>query len=51
MTTRADLTAESPLSSRLIAWMHERFPLENAVLFVVLYAAAVAFGRRRGRRP
>ena len=45
MTTRADLTTESPLSSRLIAWMHERFPLENAVLFVVLYAAAVAFGR------
>ena len=45
MTTRDTLTTESPLSSRLIAWMHERFPLENAVLFVVLYVAAVSVGK------
>ena len=25
--------------------MHERFPLENAVLFVVLYVAALSVGR------
>lgn len=34
-----------PLPARLIAWMHERFPLENAVLFVVLYVAALSVGR------
>jgi len=39
------LTTDSSLSKRLMAWMHERFPLENAVLFVVLYVAAVAYGR------
>ena len=30
---------------RLKAWANERFPLANAVLFLVLYAAALLFGR------
>jgi len=45
MTQRADLGHDSPLLTRLIAWMHERFPLENAVLFLVLYIAALSVGR------
>ena len=45
MTTPANDAHNRPLASRLIAWMHERFPLENAVLFVVLYIAALSVGR------
>ncbi len=45
MTTSTDLSTDSSLAKRLLAWMHERFPLDNAVLFVVLYVAAVSVGR------
>lgn len=39
------LTLESPFASRFLAWIHERFPLVNAVLFLVLYASALFYGR------
>ena len=39
------LTLESPFASRFFAWIHERFPLVNAVLFFVLYASALLYGR------
>lgn len=39
------LTAESPLPRRLAAWAAERFPLANALLFLLLYAAALFLGQ------
>jgi 4-hydroxybenzoate polyprenyltransferase len=39
------LTARSPLASRFLAWVHERFPLPNALLFFALYASALLLGR------
>jgi len=41
----ASPTPDSALPIRLAAWASERFPMANAVLFLVLYIAAVAFGR------
>lgn len=39
------VTAHSAFASRFFAWVQERFPLANAILFLVLYAAALLFGR------
>ncbi len=40
-----ELTASSALPRRLLAWAAERFPHANGVLFLVLYATAVAVGQ------
>ncbi len=39
------LSPQAPLIVRLLAWANERFPLANAILFFVLYAAALFLGR------
>jgi 4-hydroxybenzoate polyprenyltransferase len=39
------LSLESPFPSRFMAWVNERFQLPNALLFFVLYASALLFGR------
>jgi hypothetical protein len=39
------LTLESPFAARFSAWMEERFPVKNAVLFSTLYLGALLFGR------
>jgi len=39
------LNSEAPVLFRLGAWANERFPLANAVLFLVLYLSALALGR------
>ncbi len=39
------LNTDSPIGYRLGAWAQERFEPENAVLFFVLYAAALLLGR------
>lgn len=41
----ADLSSASPLPSRLLAWMNERFPASHGVLFFIMYATALLFGR------
>ncbi len=45
MTTESRLNLDSLLLFRLGAWANERFPLSNAVMFLVLYLAALALGR------
>ncbi|MCU0662160.1 MAG: prenyltransferase [Myxococcota bacterium] len=42
------LSKESPLASRLWAWMLERFQPATWLLFFILYATAVLFGRFLG---
>jgi hypothetical protein len=42
---RPELTISSPFVHRLLAWVNERFPWANAVLFLLLYLTAVAFGQ------
>jgi len=39
------LTQNSPLYQRLFAWINERFPLPNALLFFILYLLAAFIGR------
>ncbi len=39
------VTIESPLSTRIKAWMDERFPFVNALLFFILYLTAAALAR------
>ncbi|PJB40616.1 MAG: prenyltransferase [Deltaproteobacteria bacterium CG_4_9_14_3_um_filter_63_12] len=39
------LTLESPLPTRFLAWMNERFPFSHGILFFVLYATALLAGR------
>lgn len=39
------ITPQSPLYRRLLAWMNERFPLANALLFFILYLATAAVTR------
>ncbi len=41
----ATLTLEAPLPSRILAWMHERFPFANALLFFILYLTTAAVAR------
>lgn len=41
----ASLTLAAPLSSRLQAWMHERFAPANALLFFILYLTTAAVAR------
>lgn len=44
--SRADgLSMQSPLIRRFYAWVQERFPLANALLFFALYAAALVSGQ------
>ncbi|MCJ8169132.1 UbiA family prenyltransferase [Atopomonas sediminilitoris] len=43
--TTAVLTQAAPLSSRLWAWMQERFPVANALLFFILYLTTAAVVR------
>ena len=45
MSSSSSLTLEAPLARRLLAWANERFPPANAVLILVIYAAAVLCGR------
>ncbi|MEE2786228.1 MAG: prenyltransferase [Myxococcota bacterium] len=45
MTKHDNLDQNSALALRLFAWANERFPASNAVLFVVLYGAALLYGR------
>jgi 4-hydroxybenzoate polyprenyltransferase len=45
------LTARSPFASRFLAWVHERFPVANALLFFVLYASALLLGRAAAGGP
>lgn len=45
MTMAATLTLQSPLSSRLRAWMNERFAPANALLFFILYLTTAAVSR------
>ena len=40
-----ELTIKSTWIKRFYAWMTERFPLANGILFFVLYLTAVALGR------
>lgn len=39
------LSTHSSLGARILAWAHERFPAENGLLCLVLYAAALSAGR------
>lgn len=39
------VTKDSPFISRFLAWMHERFPFPNALLFFSLYLSAVLLGQ------
>ncbi len=39
------MTPQSPFSSRFLAWMGERFPFANALLFFILYLATAAVAR------
>lgn len=41
----ATLTLATPLSGRIRAWMQERFPVANALLFFTLYLATAAVAR------
>ena len=41
----------APLLGNLWAWMQERFPLANGLLFFVVYAAAMLLGRSAGGGP
>ena len=41
----ANVTPESPLVARFLAWMNERFPFSHGILFFVLYATAVIAGQ------
>lgn len=41
----ATLTLQSPLPTRLCAWMNERFALANALLFFILYLTTAAVAR------
>ena len=38
------LTQNSPFYQRLLAWIHERFPIPNALLFFILYLLAAFMG-------
>jgi 4-hydroxybenzoate polyprenyltransferase len=40
-----DLTLESSFARRFLAWMKERFPPARTVLFLVIYLAALLYGR------
>ncbi|WP_250657927.1 UbiA family prenyltransferase [Alkalimarinus coralli] len=39
------VTIESPLATRIKAWMDERFPFVNALLFFILYLTAAVIAR------
>lgn len=39
------LTTASPFASRFLAWLKERFPFANALLFFILYLATAAVAR------
>jgi 4-hydroxybenzoate polyprenyltransferase len=39
------LSLQSPFIQRFFAWINERFPLGNAILFLVIYAAGLLWGR------
>lgn len=43
------LSLHDPLPRRLLAWMHERFPLANAVLIVVIYLVSAWLARYAGQ--
>jgi 4-hydroxybenzoate polyprenyltransferase len=43
-----DLTIEASFATRFFAWVRERFPLVNGVLFLVLFVCAVLVGRAIG---
>ncbi len=45
------LNAQSPLPRRLAAWAAERFPVANALLFLLLYTAALLLGQRLTSGP
>jgi 4-hydroxybenzoate polyprenyltransferase len=45
MSSSGQLTLESPLAQRLLAWSGERFPVANGVLIFVIYASALLYGR------
>lgn len=38
-------TLNDPLATRFMAWIHERFPFANALLFFILYLATAAVAR------
>lgn len=44
MTTQS-ITVNDPLSKRILAWMDERFPFANALLFFILYLTSAAVAR------
>lgn len=44
-------TRPAPLGAHLYAWVQERFPLANGLLFFVVYAAALLLGRSAGGGP
>lgn len=41
----AELSKESALYQRVLAWMDERFPFKNALLFFILYLTVVSVAR------
>lgn len=43
--TSSSLTLAAPLSTRFLAWMKERFPFANALLFFILYLTTAAVAR------
>lgn len=45
------LTLASPLPQRIVAWMHERFPFANALLFFILYLTTAAITRASDAGP
>ncbi len=46
-----ELTAGSSFARRFYAWIEERFPLANGLLFFVVFAAALLLGRRAAGGP
>lgn len=45
LTATPTMTSQSPFSQRFLAWMGERFPFANALLFFILYLATAAVAR------
>ena len=45
LTGTPAVTPQSPLHQRFLAWMGERFPFANALLFFILYLATAAIAR------
>jgi hypothetical protein len=43
--TPQSVTLNDSVTIRIVAWMNERFPLSNALLFFILYLTSAAIAR------